>query len=78
MTIEDSVGVVFLHAGSFYIRVNAVDKYINARLLSTTAIFPVCYRYEEGRERSEELGMRYSVVTVRTRKNRTIATYTGT
>jgi len=65
MKIEVSVEVFFLHAGSFYVRVDAVDKYINALFLSTTN-FSVCYRYEERREWSEELGMGYSVVTVRT------------
>jgi hypothetical protein len=74
MKNEDSVGVFFLYARSFYIRVNAVDKYINALLLSTTSIFSVCYRYEERREWNEELGMGYSVVTVRTHTNRNTAT----
>jgi hypothetical protein len=59
MKIEDSVGVFFLYGGSFYIRVNAVDKCINALLLSTTNIFCVCYSYEERTEWGEELGMGY-------------------
>jgi len=75
MKIEDSVGVFFLYVGSFYIRVNVVDKYINALLLSTTNIFSVCHKYEERREWSEELGMEYSVVTVRTHKQKYTYSY---
>jgi len=74
MKTEVSIQVFFLHAGSFYIRVDAVDKYINALLLSTANIFSVCYRYEDRSELGEELGIGYSVVTVRTHTNSNTAT----